>query len=100
MVTSDERKYMYAEFAKDPRMKANIGIRRTLAPLLDNDRNQLELITPLLLSLPGSPALYYGDEIGMADNVWLGDRHCGPAPMHWTSDRNAAFSGCDRARLF
>ena len=74
MVTDDERDYMYAEYAKDPRMKANIGIRRRLAPLLDNDRNQLELFTALLLSLPGSPVMYYGDEIGMGDNIWLGDR--------------------------
>ena len=65
---------MWAEYAKDPRMKANIGIRRRLAPLLDNDRNQIELFTALLLSLPGSPVLYYGDEIGMGDNIWLGDR--------------------------
>ena len=74
MVSDEERDYMYAEYAKDPRMKANIGIRRRLAPLLDNDRNQLELFTALLLSLPGSPVLYYGDEIGMGDNIWLGDR--------------------------
>ena len=74
MVTDEERDYMYAEYAKDPRMKANIGIRRRLAPLLDNDRNQIELFTALLLSLPGSPVLYYGDEIGMGDNIWLGDR--------------------------
>ena len=74
MVTDEERDYMYKEYAKDPRMKANIGIRRRLAPLLDNDRNQLELFTALLLSLPGSPVLYYGDEIGMGDNIWLGDR--------------------------
>ena len=74
MVTDEERDYMYAEYAKDPRMKANIGIRRRLAPLLENDRNQIELFTALLLSLPGSPVLYYGDEIGMGDNIWLGDR--------------------------
>ena len=72
MVTDEERDYMYAEYAKDPRMKANIGIRRRLAPLLENDRNQLELFTALLLSLPGSPVLYYGDEIGMGDNIWVG----------------------------
>ncbi|CUW26167.1 Trehalose synthase/amylase TreS [Streptomyces reticuli] len=74
MVTDEERDYMWAEYAKDPRMRANIGIRRRLAPLLDNDRNQIELFTALLLSLPGSPILYYGDEIGMGDNIWLGDR--------------------------
>ena len=95
MVTDDERDYMYAEYAKDPRMKANIGIRRRLAPLLDNDRNQLELFTALLLSLPGSPVIYYGDEIGMGDNIWLGDRDGVRTPMQWTPDRNAGFSGCD-----
>ena len=84
MVTDEERDYMYAEYAKDPRMKANIGIRRRLAPLLDNDRNQMELFTALLLSLPGSPVLYYGDEIGMGDNIWLGDRDGVRTPMQWT----------------
>ena len=86
---------MWAEYAKDPRMKANIGIRRRLAPLLDNDRNQIELFTALLLSLPGSPVLYYGDEIGMGDNIWLGDRDGVRTPMQWTPDRNAGFSTCD-----
>ena len=100
MVTDDERDYMYAEYAKDPRMKANIGIRRRLAPLLDNDRNQLELFTALLLSLPGSPVIYYGDEIGMGDNIWLGDRDGVRTAMQWTPDRNAGFSGCDPARLY
>ena len=100
MVTDDERDYMYAEYAKDPRMKANIGIRRRLAPLLDNDRNQLELFTALLLSLPGSPVLYYGDEIGMGDNIWLGDRDGVRTPMQWTPDRNAGFSSRDPARLY
>jgi maltose alpha-D-glucosyltransferase/alpha-amylase len=80
-------------------MKANIGIRRRLAPLLDNDRNQQELFTALLLSLPGSPVLYYGDEIGMGDNIWLGDRDGVRTPMQWTPDRNAGFSRCDPARL-
>ena len=84
MVTDDERDYMYAEYAKDPRMKANVGIRRRLAPLLDNDRDQIELFTALLLSLPGSPVLYYGDEIGMGDNIWLGDRDGVRTPMQWT----------------
>ena len=84
MVTDEERDYMYKEYAKDPRMKANIGIRRRLAPLLDNDRNQLELFTALLLSLPGSPVMYYGDEIGMGDNIWLGDRDGVRTPMQWT----------------
>jgi maltose alpha-D-glucosyltransferase/alpha-amylase len=91
---------MYAEYAKDPRMKANIGIRRRLAPLLDNDRNQLELFTALLLSLPGSPVMYYGDEIGMGDNIWLGDRDGVRTPMQWTPDRNAGFSTCDPQRLY
>ncbi|MFG1999171.1 maltose alpha-D-glucosyltransferase [Spirillospora sp. NPDC048911] len=100
MVTDEERDYMYTEYAKDPRMKANIGIRRRLAPLLDNDRNQLELFTALLMSLPGSPVLYYGDEIGMGDNIWLGDRDAVRTPMQWEPDRNAGFSKCDPARLY
>ncbi len=100
MVTDEERDYMYKEYAKDPRMKANIGIRRRLAPLLDNDRNQLELFTALLLSLPGSPVMYYGDEIGMGDNIWLGDRDGVRTPMQWTPDRNGGFSSCDPQRLY
>ena len=99
MVTDEERDYMYAEYAKDPRMRANVGIRRRLAPLLDNDRNQIELFTALLLSLPGSPVLYYGDEIGMGDNIWLGDRDGVRTPMQWTPDRNAGFSTADPGRL-
>jgi len=100
MVTDEERDYMYSEYASDPRMKANIGIRRRLAPLLDNDRNQLELFTALLLSLPGSPVLYYGDEIGMGDNIWLGDRDSVRTPMQWSPDRNAGFSSCDPGRIY
>lgn len=100
MVTDEERDYMYAEYAKDPRMKANIGIRRRLAPLLENDRNQHELFTALLLSLPGSPVLYYGDEIGMGDNIWLADRDAVRTPMQWTPDRNAGFSSCDPGRIY
>jgi maltose alpha-D-glucosyltransferase/alpha-amylase len=100
MVSDEERDYMYAEYAKDPRMKANIGIRRRLAPLLENDRNQLELFTAMLLSLPGSPVLYYGDEIGMGDNIWQGDRDAVRSPMQWTPDRNAGFSQCDPGRLY
>jgi maltose alpha-D-glucosyltransferase/alpha-amylase len=100
MVSDEERDYMYAEYAKDPRMKANIGIRRRLAPLLENDRNQLELFTALLLSLPGSPVLYYGDEIGMGDNIWAGDRDGVRSPMQWTPDRNAGFSSSDPGRLY
>jgi len=99
MVTDDERDYMWTEYAKDPRMKANIGIRRRLAPLLENDTNQTELFTALLLSLPGSPVLYYGDEIGMGDNIWLGDRDGVRTPMQWTPDRNAGFSTADPGRL-
>jgi maltose alpha-D-glucosyltransferase / alpha-amylase len=100
MVTDEERDYMYSEYAQDPRMKANIGIRRRLAPLLENSRDQMELFTALLLSLPGSPVLYYGDEIGMGDNIWLGDRDGVRTPMQWTPDRNAGFSSCDPGRLY
>jgi len=99
MVSDEERDYMWGEYAKDPRMKANIGIRRRLAPLLDNDRNQIELFTALLLALPGSPVLYYGDEIGMGDNIWLGDRDGVRTPMQWTPDRNSGFSTADPGRL-
>ena len=99
MVSDEDRDYMWSEYAKDPRMKANIGIRRRLAPLLDNDTNQMELFTALLLSLPGSPVLYYGDEIGMGDNIWLGDRDGVRTPMQWTPDRNAGFSTADPGRL-
>ncbi len=100
MVTDEERDYMYTEYAKDPRMKANVGIRRRLAPLLENSRDQIELFTALLLSLPGSPVLYYGDEIGMGDNIYLGDRDGVRTPMQWSPDRNAGFSTCDPARLY
>ena len=100
MVTDEERDYMYAEYARDPRMKANIGIRRRLASLLDNSRDQMELFTALLLSLPGSPVLYYGDEIGMGDNIYLGDRDGVRTPMQWSPDRNAGFSSADPARLY
>ncbi len=100
MVTDEERDYMWNEYAQDPRMKANIGIRRRLAPLLENSREQMALFTALLLSLPGSPVLYYGDEIGMGDNIWLGDRDGVRTPMQWTSDRNAGFSQCDPGRLY
>jgi maltose alpha-D-glucosyltransferase/alpha-amylase len=100
MVTDEERDYMYTEYAQDPRMKANVGIRRRLAPLLDNDQAQIRLFTALLLSLPGSPVLYYGDEIGMGDNIWLADRDGVRTPMQWTPDRNAGFSTCDPGRLY
>ena len=84
MVTDEERDYMYAEYAKDPRMKLNLGIRRRLAPLLDNGRDEIELMHAIMFSLPGSPVLYYGDEIGMGDNVYLGDRDGVRTPMQWT----------------
>jgi maltose alpha-D-glucosyltransferase/alpha-amylase len=100
MVTDEERDYMYAEYVTDPRMRANVGIRRRLAPLLDNSRRQIELFTGLLLSLPGSPVLYYGDEIGMGDNIYLGDRDGVRTPMQWSPDRNAGFSNCDPHRLY
>jgi maltose alpha-D-glucosyltransferase / alpha-amylase len=100
MVTDEERDYMYAEYAKDPRMKLNLGIRRRLAPLLDNGRDEIELMTAILFSLPGSPVLYYGDEIGMGDNVYLGDRDGVRTPMHWTGDRNGGFSRADFAQLY
>jgi maltose alpha-D-glucosyltransferase/alpha-amylase len=100
MVSDEERAYMYAQYAQDPRMRANIGIRRRLAPLLGNDRNQIELLTALLLSLPGSPILYYGDEIGMGDNIWLNDRDGVRTPMQWSPDRNAGFSRADPGRLY
>src|SRR6266508_2905857 len=97
MVTDAERDYMYDEYAKDPRMRRNIGIARRLAPLLDNGRRQIELLNSLLLSLPGSPVMYYGDEVGMGDNIYLGDRDGVRTPMQWTGDRNAGFSRADPA---
>jgi maltose alpha-D-glucosyltransferase/alpha-amylase len=100
MVTDEERDYMYAEYAKDPRMRLNLGIRRRLAPLLDNGRDEMELMTAILFSLPGSPVLYYGDEIGMGDNVYLGDRDGVRTPMQWTVDRNGGFSTADFAQLY
>ncbi|MGH9151736.1 MAG: maltose alpha-D-glucosyltransferase [Acidimicrobiales bacterium] len=100
MVTDEERDYMYTEYAKDPRMKRNVGISRRLAPLVDNDRRVAELLHALLFSLPGSPILYYGDELGMGDNIYLGDRDSVRTPMHWNPDRNAGFSRADFARLY
>ena len=100
MVTDEERDYMYAEYAKDPRMKLNLGIRRRLAPLLDNGRDEIELMTAILFSLPGSPVLYYGDEIAMGDNIFLGDRDGVRTPMQWTGDRNGGFSRADFAQLY
>ncbi|WP_349294532.1 maltose alpha-D-glucosyltransferase [Baekduia alba] len=100
MVTDEERDYMYGEYAKDPRMKINVGIRRRLAPLLDNGRDEIELMTAILFSLPGSPVLYYGDEIAMGDNIYLGDRDGVRTPMQWTGDRNGGFSRADFAQLY
>jgi maltose alpha-D-glucosyltransferase/alpha-amylase len=100
MVTDEERDYLYNEYAKDRRMRVNIGIRRRLAPLMDNGRRRIELLHALLFSLPGSPFLYYGDEIGMGDNIYLGDRDGVRTPMQWTIDRNAGFSQADFARLY
>jgi maltose alpha-D-glucosyltransferase / alpha-amylase len=100
MVTDEERDYMYAEYARDPRMKMNLGIRRRLAPLLENNRRLWELFHALLLSLPGTPLMYYGDEIGMGDNVYLGDRDGVRTPMQWSSDRNGGFSRADFAQLY
>ena len=100
MVTDDERDYMYGEYAKDPRMKLNVGIRRRLAPLLDGGRDEIELMHAILFSLPGAPVLYYGDEIAMGDNVYLGDRDGVRTPMQWTGDRNGGFSRADFAQLF
>ena len=100
MVTDDERDYMYFAYSADPRMRVNVGIRRRLAPLVDNNRRRIELLNSLLLSFPGTPIIYYGDEIGMGDNIYLGDRNGVRTPMQWTSDRNAGFSRCDPARLY
>jgi maltose alpha-D-glucosyltransferase/alpha-amylase len=100
MVTDEERDYMYNEYAKDPRMRLNLGIRRRLAPLLDNGRDEMELMHAILFSLPGSPVLYYGDEIGMGDNIFLGDRDGVRTPMQWTGDRNGGFSRADFAQLY
>jgi maltose alpha-D-glucosyltransferase / alpha-amylase len=100
MVTDEERDYMYGEYAKDPRMKINVGIRRRLAPLLDGGRDEIELMHAILFSLPGSPVLYYGDEIMMGDNVYLGDRDGVRTPMQWTGDRNGGFSRADFAQLY
>ncbi|MFZ0159665.1 MAG: maltose alpha-D-glucosyltransferase [Kineosporiaceae bacterium] len=100
MVSTEERAAMYGWYAPDSRMRANIGIRRRLATLLDGSRAELELINALLLSLPGSPYLYYGDEIGMGDNIWLPDRDAVRTPMQWTPDRNAGFSTADPGKLY
>jgi maltose alpha-D-glucosyltransferase/alpha-amylase len=100
MVTDEERDYMYRVYAADPQARINLGIRRRLAPLLGNDRRRIELMNGLLFSLPGTPVIYYGDEIGMGDNVYVGDRNGVRTPMQWSSDRNAGFSAANRQRLY
>jgi maltose alpha-D-glucosyltransferase/alpha-amylase len=100
MVTDEDRDYMYRVYASDPRARINLGIRRRLAPLLGNDRRRMELMNGLLFSLPGAPVLYYGDEIGMGDNIYLGDRNGVRTPMQWSSDRNAGFSRANPQKLF
>jgi maltose alpha-D-glucosyltransferase/alpha-amylase len=100
MVTSKERDYMYRMYAADPRARINLGIRRRLAPLMENDIDTIKLMNSLLLSMPGSPIVYYGDEIGMGDNIFLGDRNGVRTPMQWSPDRNAGFSRADPQRLY
>jgi len=100
MVTDEERDYMYREYATDSRMRINVGIRRRLAPLMDNGRRQIELMNALLMSMPGTPIVYYGDELGMGDNVYLGDRNGVRTPMQWSDDKNAGFSEADSAALY
>jgi maltose alpha-D-glucosyltransferase / alpha-amylase len=100
MVTDEERDYLYHEYARDPRMRLNLGIRRRLAPLVDNSQRRMQLLFMLLFSLPGTPVVYYGDELGMGDNIYLGDRDGVRTPMQWSSDRNAGFSAADPQRLY
>ena len=100
MVTDVERDYLWSTYANDPRARINVGIRRRLAPLMDNDRRKIELMNSLLFSFPGTPIIYYGDEIGMGDNIYLGDRNGVRTPMQWTPDRNGGFSRSDPARLY
>ena len=100
MVTDVERDYLWSTYANDPRARINVGIRRRLAPLMENDRRKIELMNSLLLSFPGTPIIYYGDEIGMGDNIYLGDRNGVRTPMQWTPDRNGGFSRADPARLY
>ncbi|NLX09037.1 MAG: hypothetical protein GXY36_05235, partial [Chloroflexi bacterium] len=95
MVTGEEREYMWEQYAPEPRMRINLGIRRRLAPLIDNDRRRNELLNALLFTLPGSPIIYYGDEIGMGDNIWLDDRDGVRTPMQWDGSKNAGFSDAD-----
>ncbi|HEY7300553.1 MAG TPA: maltose alpha-D-glucosyltransferase [Xanthobacteraceae bacterium] len=100
MVTDVERDYLWSTYATDPRARINLGIRRRLAPLMENDRRKIELMNSLLMSFPGTPIIYYGDEIGMGDNIYLGDRNGVRTPMQWSPDRNGGFSRCDPARLY
>ncbi|MEB3887012.1 maltose alpha-D-glucosyltransferase [Lyngbya sp. CCY1209] len=100
MVTDEDRDYMYRVYAQDTQARLNLGIRRRLAPLLGNDRRQIELMNSLLLSLPGTPVLYYGDEIGMGDNIYIGDRNGVRTPMQWSPDRNAGFSRANPQKLY
>src|SRR5690606_2414805 len=100
MVTSDERDYMYMAYSADPKMRINVGIRRRLAPLMDNNRRRIELLNSLLFSFPGTPIIYYGDEIGMGDNIYLGDRNGVRTPMQWNADRNGGFSRATPQRLY
>ncbi|HCV40693.1 MAG TPA: alpha-amylase, partial [Pseudomonas sp.] len=99
MVTDRERDYLWNYYAEDRRARINLGIRRRLAPLLQRDRRRIELLTSLLLSMPGTPTLYYGDELGMGDNIYLGDRDGVRTPMQWSPDRNGGFSRADPQRL-
>ena len=100
MVTDEERDYMYRAYAADAQARINLGIRRRLAPLLRNDRRRIELMNALLFSMPGTPVIYYGDEIGMGDNIYLGDRNGVRTPMQWSSDRNAGFSRANPQKLY
>ncbi|MQA88606.1 MAG: maltose alpha-D-glucosyltransferase [Gemmatimonas sp.] len=100
MVTDEERDYMYREYAADPRMRLNLGIRRRLAPLMENDRRKIELLNSILFTMPGTPIIYYGDEIGMGDNIYLGDRDGVRTPMQWSPDRNAGFSRAEPQKLY
>jgi len=100
MVTDAERDYLWSTYAADPRARINLGIRRRLAPLMENDRRKIELMNSILMSMPGTPIIYYGDEIGMGDNIFLGDRNGVRTPMQWTPDRNGGFSRADPAQLY
>jgi maltose alpha-D-glucosyltransferase/alpha-amylase len=100
MVTPEEREWMWQEYAPEPRMRLNLGIRRRLAPLVDNDPCKIELAFSILFTLPGSPIIYYGDEIGMGDDIWLKDRDGVRTPMQWSAEKNAGFSSADSSLLY